>query len=552
MKVFVLVMALSCFAPVADATSGKPVETESSISAVTVYEDRALVTRRAELKLEPGLEDLVLRRLPAMIFDDSVRASGSGTARVTILGVEVRREFLKEAMDERVKTLQDEIEKMQDEDTALKDRAAAVGIQIKFLESIKSSVGEQVSREMLMRAPDPGAWKGVVGFLGKEYGALSPELRETQKKRRDLAREITAAKRKLKEIITLLPREQKTVTVSLDISRGGSLDLDLSYVVSGAGWKPCYDARAERAGETVGLTYCGRVSQGTGEDWNDVSLELSTARPSIGGTPPELFPWYISYARPPRPMMKRMAAAPMALEVAEGEGAAMKADKPLRLEDALVAQAEVGRRGEAVTFRIKKRDTVPGDRSVHKVVIAPLTMKAEYGYLAVPRLAEHAYLMARVVNDAGYPLRAGRVEVFLGAEYVGTSSLKYVAPGEKFDLYLGVDGGVTVKRKLVQAGTERSLVRRRTGWKNYRYRIEVENHRGGKEAVTVLDQIPVSRAPDIVVKLEEAAPEPVTIAEREKPGVLSWKLELDPGRKKTIEYEFSVSYPKEKEIDGLD
>ena len=36
------------------------------------------------------------------------------------------------------------------------------------------------------------------------------------------------------------------------------------------------------------LFYFGKIKQSTGEDWDDASLSLSTAMPSVGGTPPEL------------------------------------------------------------------------------------------------------------------------------------------------------------------------------------------------------------------------------------------------------------------------
>ena len=36
------------------------------------------------------------------------------------------------------------------------------------------------------------------------------------------------------------------------------------------------------------LFYFGKIKQSTGEDWNDACLSLSTAMPSVGGTPPEL------------------------------------------------------------------------------------------------------------------------------------------------------------------------------------------------------------------------------------------------------------------------
>jgi uncharacterized protein (TIGR02231 family) len=201
---------------------------------------------------------------------------------------------------------------------------------------------------------------------------------------------------------------------------------------------------------------------------------------------------------------------------------------------------------------VKRKETVPSDNNPHKTVVATFPLKAEYEYFTVPKLAEFAYLMANVKNETGFPLLAGEVQVFLGPEFVGTSSMEHVANGETFHLYLGIDEGIRVKRKLLSAEAEKGLVRRRTGFRSYRYRIELENLKDRKETVTVLDQEPVSKSPDIAVAFGSATPEPVKIEEREKPGTLAWKLDLDPKEKKTIEFEFTVQYPKDRGIEGLE
>jgi len=525
----------------------------STITAVTVYEDRALVTRRAELKIEPGEKVVTFAGLPAGVMESSLRATGKGTAKVTILGLETEPQYLKEAKDERVKALEDEIEKLEEKSLAEEDRGKTVDLQIKFIESIKSSVSDKISREMLLRELDPTEWGKVVEFLGQESTALNPALRETQKNMRDVKKEIDAAKKKLNQIVSLLPREQKNVKVTLAAANGGDFSLDLSYMINGASWEPVYDIRADRQGGSVDLTYCGEVRQTTGEDWTDVELELSTARPSVGGKPPELAPWYIAFQEY-HPVyeraMHKAAAAPMAAAmIQENAGEAIGGAVE---ENAEVAKAEVMKGGEAVTFKVKKKETVPSDNNPHKTTIASFQMKAGYEYFAVPKLMEQAYLTAKVKNGADYPLLAGEANVFLGPEFVGTSRIQTVAPGEDFDLSLGIDDGIRVKRKLLTAEAERSAVKRRTGWKNYRYRIDLENHKERAETITVLDQLPVSREPDIKVTLVAATPEPVKIAEQEKPGMLSWKLTLAPGEKKVIEFEFSVSYPKDKDLSGIE
>ena len=546
----VLGMALVALPSFLAAAAEKSPPVKSDITAVTVYTDRALVTRRAELKLEAGQQPAVFAGLPAGLVESSLRAGGRGSARVMILGTEMEPEYLTEAKDARVKDLEKEIEGLEDKARGIEDSGKAVELQMKFVESIKSSMAEGISKEMLLKPPTPAEWGKVVAYLGSESDALAPRLRETQRKSRDVKKEIDAAKKKLERIVSESPKEQKNVRVTLDAAQGGDFTLELTYMVYGAGWQPLYDARAERESGKAELTYCGQVRQNTGEDWSDVTLELSTARPSVSGRPPDLDPWYIEFERP-RVMankMMRMAAAPMAekadlLQASEqGRGGA----------EAEVATAEVGRRGEAVTFTVKRKETVPSDNNPHKTVVATFPLKAEYEYFTVPKLAEFAYLMANVKNETGFPLLAGEVQVFLGPEFVGTSSMEHVANGETFHLYLGIDEGIRVKRKLLSAEAEKGLVRRRTGFRSYRYRIELENLKEKKETVTVLDQEPVSKSPDIAVALASATPEPVKIEEREKPGTLAWKLDLEPKEKKTIEFEFTVQYPKDRKIEGLE
>ena len=341
MKLFYVLMVAISSASVAAAE--KPAAVKSDITAVTVYADRAQVTRRAELKIEPGQQPVVFAGLPAGLVESSLRAGGRGSAKVTILGTEMEPEYLTEAKDTRVKELEKEIEGLEDKARGIEDSGKAVELQMKFVESIKSSMAEGISKEMLLKPPSPAEWGKVVAYLGSESDALAPRLRETQRKSRDVKKEIDAAKKKLEGIVSESPKEQKNVRVTLDAAQGGDFALELTYMVYGAGWQPLYDARAERESGKAELTYCGQVRQNTGEDWKDVTLELSTARPSVSGRPPELEPWYIEFERP-RMMankMMRMAAAPMA---AKAESSAY-GDEGRGGAEAEVATAEVGRRG---------------------------------------------------------------------------------------------------------------------------------------------------------------------------------------------------------------
>jgi len=98
------------------------------------------------------------------------------------------------------------------------------------------------------------------------------------------------------------------ITISVAARQSEKVSIALTYVISGAKWKPSYDVRVEtehqaesspREGDdseegipksegSCELIYYGVITNATGEDWKNVKVSLSTAAPSLGGTPPKL------------------------------------------------------------------------------------------------------------------------------------------------------------------------------------------------------------------------------------------------------------------------
>jgi uncharacterized protein (TIGR02231 family) len=88
----------------------------------------------------------------------------------------------------------------------------------------------------------------------------------------------------------------RDITIALSVPKKPTraLTLQLTYIVQGASWAPTYDIRAtigaDKSGgessDSMQVTYFGVVKQSTGEDWDSVSVTLSTASPAVAGTPP--------------------------------------------------------------------------------------------------------------------------------------------------------------------------------------------------------------------------------------------------------------------------
>ncbi len=244
--------------------------------------------------------------------------------------------------------------------------------------------------------------------------------------------------------------------------------------------------------------------------------------------------------------MMRRSAAPAAagLPIVPGSPASLEADL---MEEAppLVTRAEES--GAALVYRVPTPMPVPSDGSPYKTTVARFDLEAALDHLTIPKLAPEAYLRATVTNSSSVLLLPGPASVFHGAEYVGATALGTVAPGEDFELHLGMDDRVRVERVLRRRSTAKAIIGA-TRSVEVAYEITVENHRDQLVRLTVKDQIPTSRDGDIKVKLRETSLKPV---EQDELGELTWKLDLEPGEKSAIAFSFSVEHPANVVVRGL-
>src|SRR5919106_2401865 len=95
----------------------------SVLTAVTVFPDRARAVRRGKVKLEPGQQRLDFSGLPMSLSPDSVRASGRGSARARLLGVDVQVQNFLETPAERARELEAKIQETMDADADLAAQA---------------------------------------------------------------------------------------------------------------------------------------------------------------------------------------------------------------------------------------------------------------------------------------------------------------------------------------------------------------------------------------------------------------------------------------------
>ncbi|WP_377260432.1 DUF4139 domain-containing protein [Phytohabitans kaempferiae] len=522
---------------------------DAPIVAVTVYPDRARVTRRGKLQLPAGQSTVHIGPLPLGLHRDSVRVGGHGPA--TVLGVDVVVRHQARATDAAVAEVEEARRAVADELAELADAEAVEAQRAEFLTTLAQRAGSTYARTVAAGESDPAA---VATFAD----SIADQLAAGKARQRDLARRATEARdrkaaldRRLAQLSGKRAPDQLAAAVALQVSAAEGVELELSYVVDGAGWESTYDVRL--SDDRLAVTWFGLVTQRTGEDWPECELLLSTARPATTTTVPELDPWYLDRIRP-LPVARAVAASrsremrvgaplPPAAAMAAGyAGEAADAELSLIEESAGVVEQGIA----AATYRPEHAVAVPADGTAHRATVAVLDLSAELDYVTAPAHSPDAHLRATATNSSAHTLLPGRASVFHDADFVGTTVLETWAPGEEVELALGLDDRIRVERKLTRRTATKAALGS-TRRREVEYRTTVANHTPRPAKVTVLDQIPVSRDEGITVRAFKVDPNPV---DRTDLGVLSWKLELAPGETKEVHMGLRVELARGVEMSG--
>jgi len=537
----------------------KAAPVDSHISAVTVYQDRAVVTRTASVQLSGGTAELVFANLPQALNEQSLQVSGKGSAAATILDVSARQTYVDYTPDARVKELEDQLRALGKQKRGLDDHANLLNMQSATLDRMETALFAVPAKDV--PRPELNQFTAALAYLSEQKSKIVSDRATLDEQREDLQNKINTAQNQLNDLRGAGGKAFKTVTVRVASATAGSLDVSLSYTVPGASWVPSYDARVVSAERTVQLDYFGLVRQATGEDWKDVALTLSTARPSLGGAAPVLTVWSLDIYNPillrqkeemerrdqfaARKAMAAPAAVNMQTLTVNG---AMEDDK-IELKDASLAGATIEAGATSASFKIAVSSSVPSDNSPQRVPITSASLKAAPEYLTVPKRQQAAFLTSKVVNSSDFPLLAGAMNVFLDGTFVATSALRTVMAGEKFDLALGVDDGISIKHKRVNKFTEDTGLTNSGKRITYEYLITVQNNKKTAERVVVADQVPLSRNEKIVVKL--LAPDAKEVKPTDE-GTLKWTLDLKPGEKRELTVKFTVEYANDVNVAGLE
>ncbi len=517
-------------------------ELETKITTVTLYPSMAMVTREGNVQLKAGENEITIPDLPAILVDESVRLRLSDDAGVQVQNVRTENWFLEKPEEQKIKQLQQQIEEVNQQIVQSQNEIQVLRSKEKFLASIQVASGQQSSQALATGKMDAATWAATLDFLGKNLTGVYAGIAELEVRTQELKSKKEALQKQLEQVQHASPKQTKSISFVLQAQKSQAEHVMIAYLLDQVSWKPNYEIRALPMSEQVELHYGARVSQLTGEDWEDVHLILSTASPARGAQAPELRPWDLSLHKIVlhKRAMEAPAGAGLAPEVAADQVAyAAAAPEP--------SQAEV--KGISVAFTIAGKWNVPSGQDPVQVDIMNRTLPVKMSYMTIPKLSPFAYLRGIFANSTDYPLLPGTSEVFVDGDYVGKINLKSIAPGEEVDLSLGVDEGIKVKHELVKKFERTKGLLSKREEIEYSFKITLASFKSKPIALQIKDQVPRSLNEAIAVEDVRIVPE---LKEWNKEsGELKWEMTLEPQKKTEITIQFVVSYPRGERVIGL-
>lgn len=606
-KILVLpffIMSISLFAQ-------PNVNTNSNLSAVTVYRSGAEMHHTAKASLPAGSSELVINNVAANLDENTIQIGTD--ANITILSVRFAKDYLKEEnKSPAYKTVEDSMQSLQKDINSLETEKAAEEGSLALIDN-NSTIGgtnNGVQVADLIKLVDYYKTKKLE--VAKNVAILQEKLDIQYDK-------LTKLQKQLNELSSSNNKSGGQLVLQVMARNAAGSNFDISYISPNAGWTAVYDMRANNINSPLTISYKANVAQNTGIDWKKVKLTLSTGNPSVNNVAPILSAWFLKFgspyyatnanyklnsiqsfsksiegAAPETPIILGYGTvSPNSSIQMRGKGSLSASTTPLIvldgapydgdmasinpddvesmnvLKDAM-ATSLYGSRGSngVIIIKTKNKTAASFTTQIEDDLNSTFEIDIPYDILSNNKPASVTLQDYKVpAQYKYYAVPKADPDAFLMAEITDYEKLNLL-PGQANIIFNNVYVGKTTINPAstndtlnLSMGRDKQITIKRekvaelnsvkilgsNKKQTYTYEIKVRN--GKKDAINLLlkDQYPVSTDKDLEIELLQSDEAMIN----KETGVLTWKLSIAPNETKTVRISYSVKYPKDKMVSNL-
>ncbi|MCG3269410.1 DUF4139 domain-containing protein [Yoonia sp. I 8.24] len=533
-----------CAPALADSFTG-----EAHVDTVTIYPGLATVMRQVTLDLPAGQHEIIVPGLPQGLMTQGLRlAAPQG---VQIGAVNLAHDRLPVTPDQtspEIQAAKDEVARLEDvlraRDTAIAEirlRVQAADEQIAFLQSLsQASAGDALSANGIDDIRALSQMVGAETLAARQAGfAAEQEARTAERARED---DVTALRDAQRALAALMAPEKdgSVLTFSVLMAEAGEVAIDVSTQEGFANWAPVYDMRLT-TGDTPALDLERSVviSQSSGQDWMDVKLVLSTARPGEQIAPSGVWAplrQIVSEEELENQRTMRAVSDQLVGSVAMMEAPMMAAE----MAPTVIATADFS--GAAVTYSYPGRVNIRNGVEDLRLPLDTLTLDADVWAEAAPSRDSIAYRVAEVTNTTDELLLPGAVLMFADGTMIGFSELPLIASGADTQMGFGPLDGIILNRMTPNRSEGDRGVFSSTNELKEEAVIIVENLTGQDWDVLLRDAVPYSEQDDLEVTVL-ASPSADRTNPEGRRGILEWDLNVPAGESAEIALDYALTWP---------
>ncbi len=478
----------------------KEIELISKVDKVTIYHSGALVKRLSNQSLEVGLNEVLIKNISSKIIMNSLKVNNK---EVTVLNKELIRKLTKEEFNQ------------------LLDKKDALQKQINLIEL-------KYAEEGFVKKVDE--LETMIQFYADRMLVLKKELREVNEK-------IDAAKKI--ENIDLDNDDAGILRLVVSVEKKLNQSFSFEYVCGGIGWSPSYDVTVNNSSDKkIEIKYLAKVMSQTGENWDNISISLSSSFPL---EPPTTLPtaessWTINN--------RGITSEPQKLVENEQNNQIQKLEGVNYIDISVPSYLEA--RVLKGLYSLKSNSTV------FTFPINSYSLDANYYYYGFPRLDPQVYLVAEIANIESYGFVDGVGEITYNGNNIGKTIIKFSEAKDTLLLAVGKDNNVYMKRtEIVDKNyfKQNSSGKKKTITMAYRY--ELKNNNSFPVHFEMIDQVPISQTKSAEVEIEKLSNGNYNT----ETGEVTWVSDINPGKetekeliyKIDMDNNYSYSYKKSEE-----
>ncbi|MFX0542917.1 mucoidy inhibitor MuiA family protein [Roseovarius sp. S4756] len=515
----------------------------SRVSAITLYPQGATVRRAVPFDAPAGQHELILVDLPQDTNLATVRAEVSGAEMGSVTTRRTAQPPRSDTQSAAIEAARDEVERREialeaarAEIARLRLAVDAANAQTAFLAQLGQGDG--------IAAQDVGTLRDMAQMIGEQTlaarEAAHDATRAAAAAERDLKDQIEALEEARQALAALVPEDEDRAMLAVSITAADQTSgtLTVTYQTWNAGWAPVYDMTLTRDTGALTIERGAYLSQSTGENWQDVSLTLSTVRPSQQTRPSEIGP-LLRRIGPPQPVLRKEALGAQMDSMVMAEAAPMPSEAP----SIVTASAEFD--GLSVTYDYAPPVSVASGADALRIALGTLETEATIEARAVPLYDSSAFLMAEFTNDTGELILPGETHHYLGSTYIGQTRGELIAAGATSEASFGPIDGLRLTRTTLDREEGGSGLIRKSSDLTETARIEVENLTDEAWPLRVLDRVPYSEQEDLQIDWQ-AEPRPTEVDVDGQTGVLAWEFDLEPGATRDLLLEYGMQWPEDQ------